>query len=68
MRWKWMIKVFLLEICPYVYYVPPLIRGRLHVVRNTAAKKEVDIAIYRWHQNTLIRRSKKIEMDENSNF
>ena len=49
MRWKWMIKVFLLEICPYVYYVPPLIRGRLHVVRNTAAKKEVDIAIYRWH-------------------
>ena len=23
---------------------------------------------YRWHWNTLIRRSKKIEMDENSNF
>ena len=40
-----MIKVFLLEICPYVYYIPPVIRGRLHLVRDTAADKEVDIAI-----------------------
>ena len=45
MRWKWMIKAFLLEICPHIYYVPPLIRGRLHLVRDTAAEKEVDIAI-----------------------
>ena len=45
MRLKWMIKVFLLEICPYVYYVSPLIKGRLHLVRDTAAEKEVDIAI-----------------------
>ena len=45
MKWKWMIKVFLLEICPYVYYIPPVIRGRLHLVRDTAADKEVDIAI-----------------------
>ena len=45
MRWKWMIKVFLPEISPYVYYVPPLIRGRLHLSRDTAAEKEVDIAI-----------------------
>ena len=45
MKWKWMIKVFLLEICPYVYYIPPVIRGRLHLVRDTAAGKEVDIAI-----------------------
>ena len=40
-----MIKVFLLEIYPYVYYIPPVIRGRLHLVRDTAADKEVDIAI-----------------------
>ena len=39
------IKVFLLDICPYVYHVPPLIRGRLPRVRDTAAAKEVDIAI-----------------------
>ena len=38
-------KSFLLEIFPYIYYVPPLIRGRLHLVRDTAAEKEVDIAI-----------------------
>ena len=38
-------KFFLLEICPYVYYVSPLIRGRLHRVRDTAAGKDVDIAI-----------------------
>ena len=31
-----------LFICPYV---PPLIKGRLHLVRDTAAEKEVDIAI-----------------------
>ena len=42
---EWMIKVFLLEICPYVYYVHPLIKGRLHLVRDTAAEKEVDIAV-----------------------
>ena len=40
-----MIKVFLLEICPYVYYVPPLIRARLDLVRDTAVEKEVDIVI-----------------------
>ena len=45
MRWKWTIKVFLLEICPYVYYISPLIRGRPDLVRDTAAEKEVDIAI-----------------------
>ena len=45
MRWKWTVKVFLLEICSYVYFVPPLIRGRLHLVRDTDAEKEADIAI-----------------------
>ena len=35
----------LLEIFPYVYYIPPVIRVRLHLVRDTAAEKEVDIAI-----------------------
>ena len=45
MKWKWTVQVFLLEICPYVYYVPPLIRGRLHLVRDTAAEQEVDIAV-----------------------
>ena len=42
---KWMITDFLLEICPYIYYVLPLIRGRLHLARDTAAEKEIDIAI-----------------------
>ena len=40
-----MIKGFLLKICPYVYYVPPIIKGRLHLVRDTAAEKEFDSAI-----------------------
>ena len=30
---------------PYVYYAPPFLRGRLHLVRDTAAEKEFDIAI-----------------------
>ena len=45
MRWKWMIKVFWLEIYPYIYYVPPVIRGRLHLVRDTTPEKEVVPAI-----------------------
>ena len=46
-RWDrngWL-KFFLLEICPYVYYVPPLVRISLHLVRDTTAEKEVDIVI-----------------------
>ena len=31
--------------CPYVYYAPPLLRGSFHLVRDTAAEKESDIAI-----------------------
>ena len=31
--------------CPYVYYAPPLLRGSLHLVRDTAAEKEFDIAM-----------------------
>ena len=38
-------KFCLLEIFPYFHYVPPLIRGRLHLVRDTAAEKEADITI-----------------------
>ena len=38
-------KFYLLEIFPYVYYAPPLIRHRLHFKRDTAAEKEVNIAI-----------------------
>ena len=37
---------FLLESaleCPYVYYNPPLLRGRLHLVRDTGAEKEFDV-------------------------
>ena len=34
-----------MSIPPYLFYVPPLIRGRLHLVRDTAVEKEVDIAI-----------------------
>ena len=29
----------------FVYYVPPVTRDRLHLVGDTAAEKEVDIAI-----------------------
>ena len=29
----------------FVYYVPPVTRGRLHLVGDTAAEKEVGIAI-----------------------
>ena len=31
--------------CPYVHHAPPLLRNRLHLVRDTAAEKEFDIAI-----------------------
>ena len=32
--------------CRYVYYAPhPLLRGSLHLVRDQAAEKELDIAI-----------------------
>ena len=40
--------MFLLESvleCPYVFYVHLSIRARLHLVRDTDAEKEVDIAI-----------------------
>ena len=30
---------------PYVYYVSPLLRDSLRIVRDTAAEKEFDIAI-----------------------
>ena len=33
------------KICQYLYYVPPLIRGRLHLVKDKVAEKEVDITI-----------------------
>ena len=39
---------FLLESaleCPYFYHVPPLLRGRLHLVRDTAREKDFDIAM-----------------------
>ena len=29
--------------CPYVYCVPPLVRDRLHFLRDTDTKKEFDI-------------------------
>ena len=31
--------------CPYVYYIPPLLNGRLYLDRDAAAEKESDIAI-----------------------
>ena len=45
MRQKWMVKVLFAGDMSIVHYVPPLIRGRLHLVRDTAVKKEVDTAI-----------------------
>ena len=40
---------FLLESaleCPCIYYAPPLLRGTLHLVRDTATEKEFGIAIF----------------------
>ena len=31
--------------CPYFYHGAPLLRDRLHLVRDTAVEKEFDIAI-----------------------
>ena len=31
--------------CPHVYFAPPLLRDRFHLVRDIAAEKEFDIAI-----------------------
>ena len=46
-RWRW--SKFLLESaleCPYVYfYNPSLLRGRLYLVRDTAAEIKFDIAM-----------------------
>ena len=30
---------------PYVYYASPLLRGRVHLVRDTVTEKEFDIAL-----------------------
>ena len=42
-----MIKVFVgLSLkCPETYYIPPLLRGRIHLVRATAAEKDFNIAV-----------------------
>ena len=40
-----MIKVFVALEYPYVYYDLPLLRDSLHLVRDTNAEKEFDIAI-----------------------
>ena len=60
-----MIKLFLLEICPYVYYAPPLVGGRLHLVSCRERSCYCNV------EDTEIREfgdKKKREMDENSNF
>ena len=63
-----MIKVFVgLSLkCPETYYIPPLLRGRIHLVRATAAEKEFNIAV----QMTLeyVEDPRKKEMEEKSNF
>ena len=46
-RWNWVIKVFA-GVCPRMskrLLRPPLLRGRLHLVRDTAVDKEFDIPI-----------------------
>ena len=43
-RWSKFIQESALE-CPYIYYTPPLLRGRLYLVRDTAAEKEFDMAM-----------------------
>ena len=43
---KWL--KFLLQSgleCPCVYYAHPLLKSRLHLIRDTAAEKEFDIAM-----------------------
>ena len=53
--------------CPYVYSALPLLRDRLHLVRDTAEKNSLTLQ-YRWHQSPLVQTSKKIEMDEKTNL
>ena len=48
--------------CTYVYYAPPWLRGRLHLVRHAASKSLV--LQYRWHWSTLVQRIKEKEMDK----
>ena len=45
-RWNWMIKIFA-GVCPWmsISLIRHLLRGRLRLVRDTAAEKEFDIAI-----------------------
>ena len=43
-RWSKFIQESALE-CPYIYYTPPLLWGRLYLVRDTAAEKEFDMAM-----------------------
>ena len=59
---EWMIKVFLEGIYAYLYYVSPLIKARLNLVRNTAAEKEFDITI----QMTLKCVNSEIQENRNS--
>ena len=40
---KFLLK-FALE-CSHAYYVPSLLRGRLHLVRDTPAEKEFNISV-----------------------
>ena len=56
-RWS----TFLVESalqCPYIYYVPPLLRSRLHFVRDTAAEKEFDITIKMEHVSSEIQENR----------
>ena len=67
--WSKFFLEFALE-CSYVYYASPpspILRDRLHLVRDTAAEKQFDILQYRRHWSTLIHRSKKIELNRKTN-
>ena len=44
-RWLKILLESALE-CPYVYFIPPLLRDRLYLVRYTGTEKEFAIAIY----------------------
>ena len=53
--------------CPYVYYVPPLLRDSLDVVRDIAAEKGFNIALLMTLEH-VVHISNSIEMDKKSNF
>ena len=61
LSWNWI--SFCCSLPLNVYYVSPLLRDRVHPVRDTAVEKQFDVAI-QMTRSSLVRRYKKKEMCE----